>query len=151
DLRQSAPGWLYSPTSPFRPSKRRKRVLFAPMHPNMEMLQQPGNGHDPAPSFNQKLYRRLLAMKDINLVVSMLGEAWRNGLWPHPRAKFFPNPRMMFGQSLEQIMKADLVVAAGTMGATAVACGKPTVMFAQDVSKDYVNGVYQEADHADLY
>jgi hypothetical protein len=58
---------------------------------------------------------------------------------------------MLFHHSFEQILSADVVVAAGTMGAAAVALGKPTVMFDQDTFMDYVDSVYVQAEHADGY
>lgn len=107
-----------------------------------------GNGNDPAPAMNQGIYRQLLEMKEIDLVVSLSGPAWRNGIWPHPRAKLVANPMMRFEQSLALIEEADVVVAAGTMAAAAVARGKPTVMFDQDIYMDYVDGQYVEAHHS---
>ncbi len=150
DLKQQAPGWLYSPTAEFQPVEKPRKILFAPLHPNIEMLTVGGNGNDPAPALNQRIYKDLLGMK-AELTVSIAGPPWRNGLWAHPRAKFIPNPTMRFEQSLGLIDAADVVVAAGTMATTAVARGKPTVMFDQDVYMDYLDGDYVMAQHQGLY
>ncbi len=151
ELKQEAPGWLYSPTRPFQLVDKPRKILFAPQHPNMEMLLNGGtNGHDPGPSQNQQTYRDLLEL-DFDLTVSVVGPLWRNGIFPHPRARLASNHEMRFEASLPLITEADVVVAGGTMAALAVAMGKPTVMLAQPDLTDYVNGRYQEATHADLY
>lgn len=149
-LEQHPVGWLYSPTRPFAPVDEPKRVLFAPMHPNIEALQRRLNGHDPAPAANQQVYRRLLDA-DYELTVSLVAPPHRNGVWAHPRAAFVANPTMQFTHSYQQILEADAVVATGTIAAAAVALGKPTVMFAQADCSDYIGGEYKRASHADLY
>jgi hypothetical protein len=151
-LNQHATGWLFSPTAEFEPVENPKRILFAPLHPNIEMMVKGGNGHDPAPKLNQEIYRRLLELRGVDeIIVSLAGPTWRHGVWPHPRVRFTDNPMMRFEHSYEQIRNADVVVAAGTMAAAAVALGKPTVMFAQSDFQDYVNGEYIQAEHQDLY
>ncbi len=151
DWRQEAPGWLFCPTKDFVPVEDPVKVLFAPLHPNIEMMLKGTDGHDPAPSLNQRIYRELLGIPGIELVVSLAGPAWKTGVWEHPKARFVENPQMLFHHSFEQILSADVVVAAGTIGAAAVALGKPTVMFDQDVFADYVNDEYVEAEHSSLY
>ncbi len=151
DLKQKATGWLYCPTKDFEPVENPTRILFAPLHPNMEALHKGTNGHDPAPSLNQEIYRRLLELPDVELTVSLSGPAWRNGVWAHPKARFTDNPSMMFHHSYEQIVSHDVVVGAGTMGVAGVALGKPTVMFGQDSFVDYVDGEYRQAAHAHSY
>ncbi len=147
ELRQHAAGWLYSPSAPFSPRSDPGRVLFAPMHPNIENLQTRTNGHDPAPRLNQNIYRQLLNM-GAEVTVSLVGPPDRNGVWPHPRAKLMVNPTMAFQASYSLVAAADTVIAAGTMGALAVALGKPTVMFGQGDWSDYVGGRYVTAAHA---
>ncbi len=153
DLKQKATGWLYCPTKDFTPIGPREflRILFAPLHPNMEALQKGTNGHDPAPSLNQEIYRRLLELPNTEITVSLTGPAWRNGVWAHPKARFTDNPGMVFHHSFEQILSHDVVVGAGTMGVAGVALGKPTVMFGQDSFVDYVDGEYRHAAHAHSY
>jgi hypothetical protein len=150
DLVQRATGWLYSPTHPFTPVDEPHKVLFAPLHPIIEGLTQAMNGHDPAPSWNQKIYRDLLAL-GYELTVSVVGPPQRSGVWQHPRANLVYNPKMLFTESYALIMAADVVVAAGTMAAAAVACGKPTVMLGQDNFQDYVDGSYPQAARPELY
>ncbi len=150
DLHQAAPGWLFSPTQPFAPVENPHKVLFAPLHPIIEGLQGPQtNGHDPAPAINQEVYKRLLAL-GYDLTVSIVGPPHRSGVWPHPRAKLVPST-MQFTASYQQIMEADVVVAAGTMAATAVACGKPLVMLGQENWTTFAQGNYQQAPHPELY
>jgi hypothetical protein len=150
DLRQNATGWLYSPTHPFKPVENPRTVLFAPLHPIIEGLGKQMNGHDPAPAWNQRVYRDLLAL-GYDLAVSVVGPLQRSGIWQHPRALIVTNPQMLFTHSYEQIMAADVVVAAGTMAVAAVACGKPVVMLGQDNFQDYVDGEYPQAARPDLY
>jgi len=150
DLNQEAVGWLYSPTLPYAPVEEPRRLLFAPMHPNIEALQKQINGHDPAPKMNQELYQQLLDL-DMDLTVSVVAPPWRNGLYAHPKAKFIPNHEMDIHHSVRLIAQADVVVATGTIAAAAVALGKPTVMFGQGDFTDYIDGAYREADHASLY
>lgn len=151
DLAQEAPGWLYSPTQPFTPVEKPTRVLFAPQHPNMETIGS-GNGHDPAPALNQRVYRDLLTL-GYELTVSIVGPAWLNGVWPHPNARLIQNPNMLFHETYRQILDADLVVGAGTVAAAAVACGKPVVSVgqAQGDYSDWVDGEYRHPAREALY
>lgn len=153
ELRQQATGWLYCPTEPFAPADTPRRVLFAPMHPNIEAATAATNGRDIAPALNQQVYRDLLALDLDELVVSVVGPPHMSGLWPHPRAKLVQNKAMSLVASHELLVasKCDAVVAAGTFAALAVALGKPTVMLGQGDWSDYVGGVYRRADHADAY
>lgn len=154
ELKQQAPGWLYSPTMPFKGTRKKKlRVLFAPMHPNIEAVTNGAPAADPAPALNQQVYRDLLALNLADLVVSVVGPPHLSGLWPHPRATLVQNKAMMFPASHELLLASncDAVVAAGTLAATAVAMGKPTVMLGQGDWTDYVGGEYRRADHADAY
>lgn len=148
-LRQEACGWLYSDTQPFHSRKVAASLLFAPQHPNMETLAQQ-NGHDPGPALNQTVYQKLLAL-GVPFTVSTVGPAHRNGIWPHPLATIIENPTMGFDHSLELVRNADLVVAAGSMAALAVAQGKPLVMFGQGNHADYVDGQYQNPNHLEVY
>lgn len=149
-LRQEVVGWLYNFTHEFTPVKAPKRVLFAPMHPMIEPLLKGIKANDPAPALNRAVYNALLA-GGYDLTVSVVAPLHANGVWPHPRAKIVPNPGMQFAQTLIQILAADVVVAEGTVAATAVSVGKPTVMFAQGLLSDLVNGELQPAHHRDDY
>lgn len=151
DLNQHATGWLFCPTEPFQPVKKIRRLLFAPMHPNIEQLQKGTNGHDPAAAINQAIYRQLLGMRVKELVVSIVAPAHHSGVWQHPRTRLVRNDLMQYPASYELIRTCDAVVATGTIAYTAVALGKPTVMFHQAEWADYVGGHYRFADHADDY
>ncbi len=150
DLNQQAPGWLYSPTKPFAPVTDPIKVLFAPQHPNMEMLLNGTNGHDPGPGANNRIYRWLIE-SDFEVTVSVVGPVHRNGIFFHPKADLVSNHEMRFEQSWALIQEADVVIAAGTMAATAVAAGKPTIMLGQGHYADYVNGKYVNPDHVGIY
>jgi hypothetical protein len=150
ELAQEATGWLYSPTESFQAVDDPVKVLFAPQHPNMEMLLNGTNGHDPGPSANQAVYRDLLKL-GFEVTVSVVGPLWRNGVYPHPRAKLASNHQMRFEQSWQLIQGMDVVIAAGTVAATAIASGKPTVMLGQSHYADYIEGVYVNPDHVEIY
>lgn len=149
-LWQQASGWLYSPTLPFAPVADPVKVLFAPQHPNMEMLLNGTNGHDPGPAANQAIYRWLLK-SGFDVTVSVVGPLWRNGIYPHPGVTLVSNHEMRYDFSWRLVQDADLVIAAGTVAACAVASGKPTIMLGQGHYADYVNGVYVQPDHLDIY
>jgi len=149
ELRQEATGWLFSPTSGFEVVDHPKRLLFAPQHPNMETIFS-GNGHDPAAKLNNLVYRRLLEL-DYDMTVTMVGPPWKNGLFYHPNVVFVDNPHMVFSQSYQLVRQADIVVGAGTVAVTAVACGKPTVMMGQGNYADYVDGSYRLPDNTGVY
>lgn len=150
DLAQKPAGWLFSPTRRFEPVEKPERILFAPLHPNVEAAQRGARVDDPAPRVNQLVYRQLLDA-GYEVTVSLVGPPRFSGIWPHPRARIVENPQMMFHHSFEQILSAQIVVAAGTVAAAAVALGKPTVMFGQDTFMDYIDGRYVEAAHADVF
>lgn len=149
-LSQHAPGWLFTPTAAFQPLSAPGRVLFCPMHPNIEALQTGNAEVDIAPALNQRIYRELLDA-GYEVTVSYVGPEFRNGIWPHPRAALVENHAMSFTDSYELVRQADSVVAAGSLGALGVALGKPTVMFGQGDFSDYVDGRYQWATHSGLY
>lgn len=146
---QEAHGWLYSPTAPFASVKDPVRVLFAPLHPNIEAMQKGLDG-DPAPRLNSHVYRQLLDT-GYEVIVSTVGPLWRNGVWAHPSATIIPNPEMRFSRVFELIQAADVVVGAGTLAAAAVACGKPLVMVGGHDCSDYIDGQYKRATRADEY
>ena len=150
ELRQEAPGWLFSPTRLFAPVEKPRRLLFAPQHPNMEAMHAGTNGHDPAPQLNNKVYRQLLRL-GYEITVSLVGPAWKNGVWFHPGVKFVWNPSMRYDLSLPLVEQADVVVGAGTIAAAGLAAGKPTVMLGQGNYADYIDGHYQVPDNVGVY
>ena len=76
---------------------------------------------------------------------------WRNGVYPHPSVRMISNHEMNYQKSFELVQEADVVIAAGTVAATAVASGKPTVMVGQGHYADYVGGRYVQPDHLGIY
>lgn len=149
ELRQVPVGWLYSPTREFEACLNPVKVLFAPQHPNMETLGGP-NGNDPGPALNQAVYKSLLEL-GYDVTVSVVGPLWRNGVWPHPRTTLTSNHGMQFHLTYQRILEADVVVAAGSVLAAAVALGKPTVGIGAHDCADYVDGAYKRSENAGLY
>lgn len=149
ELRQEAVGWLYSPTREFIACPEPRKVLFAPQHPNMATVNGP-NGNDPGPALNQQVYKQLLRLR-YDVTVSVVGPLWRNGVWPHPKTTLTSNHGMEFSTSYQQILKHDVVVAAGTFLAAAVALGKPAVGIGGHDCADYVDGAYKRSENAESY
>jgi len=150
ELKQKETGWLFSPARPFEPVENPVRLLFAPQHPNMEMVHAGTNGHDSGPKLNQAVYKDLLKL-GYELTVTSVGPLWKNGVWAHPGVAFVDNPNMEFQQSFALVQQADVVVGAGSVAAAAIASGKPTVMLGQTNLADYVNGSYCWPNNTDLY
>lgn len=150
ELHQEAPGWLYGPTAPFQSVADPVKVLFAPQHPNMEMLLNGTNGHDPGPKANQAVYQALI-QSGFKITVSVVGPLWKNGIYPHPNVTLISNHQMLFAVGLQLVAEADVVIGAGTMAACGVALGKPTIMVGQGHYADYLNGRYVQPDHLEIY
>ena len=152
DLSQRAVGWLYTPTRPFRPVEEPRRMLFAPQHPNMEaLLNGTLNGQDPGPAINNRIFRELLEFEYDELSVLTVGPSWRNGVFAHPRVRQVSNHEMTLQTAYAEVMRTDVVIAAGTVAALAVACGKPTVMLGQGHYADYIGGRYVFPDNWESY
>lgn len=149
DLNQQAPGWLFSPTKPFRRVKKPRKLLFAPQHPNMETINVP-NPDDPGPKLNQRVYKQLLQL-GYEVTVTYVGPAWKNGVWFHPGVRMVENPSMRFDHTFDLIQQADVVVGAGSVAACAVASGVPTVMFGQGNYADFIDGKYVTPNNVDVY
>ena len=77
---------------------------------------------------NKRTYERLLEMDDIDLTLRHIGSLHHNGLWEDPRVTIYQGKT---DQNLDQINKADLVIANGTVAYMAIALGKPTIMLNQ--------------------
>jgi len=100
------------------------RVLFAPIHPL-------GNGfmRPEAREANRRAYAELLE-QNIMLTVRHIGSLGANGLWPVPGVRYEQGRP---DNSIVSIDKADVVVSWGTFAFLAIARGRPTVMYGQDV------------------
>lgn len=141
-------GWSYCDLRPFQPVRREGpvKVLFAPFHPTNEGL------HAPAKDANARAFEALLQVPGLTLVVRHGDrQLEHSGLWEVPGVIYHAMDREL-GGALEDIARADLVVASGTPGYLAVALGKPTVFFGQEVHPwDTVNGEVKYAQHWEAY
>jgi hypothetical protein len=120
-------GWHYCKILPWKPAKEVKRVVFAPWHPH-------ANGFgwlDPKRrELNGQIFEDLLKLDGIELTARCIGTPHKNGLREVDGVNYvkaYPD-----GSTLE-IDWADLVIAEGTYAYLAIARGKPTVMFGQDM------------------
>ena len=118
-------GWAHCELRPFRPTPTPRRVLFAPEHP-LE------NGYlsDWQQDLNRETYRALLEVPAIELTVRHLHELERNGLWREPGVTYVQGRP---DNAIDDIDRADIVVASGTYSHLAVARGAPMVKFGQHV------------------
>jgi hypothetical protein len=117
-------GWYWCEQKPYEETDG-KKVLFAPIHPLA------GNGFlkKERMEANKFAYSRLLA-EDIELSVRFIHNLKANGLWPAYGVEFIQGSP---DNTVDDIDKADLVVGWGTFAHLAVARGKPTMMFGQDI------------------
>lgn len=119
-----AVGWPYGDILPFRPCRRPKNILFAPIHVNGNLFLS-----NEQRSYNSETFRRLLKTRWINLTVRYLYDLEATGLWHVPGVEYIKGKP---DQSTREIDAADLVVSHQTMAYIAIARGAPTVMMAED-------------------
>ena len=116
-------GWYLTEVRPWQETGG-YRVLFAPIHPVMgHVFMFPEDLEA-----NRRTYERLLEIDDIDLTVRHIGKLQINGLWEDTRATIYQGGT---DQNLDEIEKADLIIANGTVAYTAIALGKPTIMLNQ--------------------
>ena len=116
-------GWYLTEIKPWEPTDG-YRVLFAPIHPIMgHVFMFPEDVEA-----NKRTYERLLEIDDIDLTIRHIGSLHHNGIWEDPRATIYQGQT---DQNLDQINKADLIIANGTVAYMAIALGKPTIMLNQ--------------------
>lgn len=118
-------GWSMCPLRKFRPGPEPRTVLFAPYHPTN------GDLHPAAQEANARTFAALLAYAPETLVVRY-SELETSGLWDVEGVVYHEMDLNLAG-ALDDIARADLVVATGTLAYLAVASGKPTVFFGQEV------------------
>ena len=117
-------GWSFSPIRNFTPTEPR-RVLFAPIHPKMSELDK---------NINKITHAKLVDLHKhdkIKLTVRYLMDLEDAGI-----DKKEPGIEYILGKPdlcHADIEKSDLVIAHQTYGYIAVAMGKPTLMFGEDV------------------
>jgi hypothetical protein len=121
-------GWHYCDIKKFKPVKEIKTILFAPWHPH-------GGGylHGPLMQANADVYDRL-RQTPYKIRVMHIGELRHNGLKHDPDVEYIESNKTT-QHSVKEIDRADVVVGnyVGTFGALAVARGKPTVIYGQDI------------------
>lgn len=118
-------GWHWCEQKPYEETEK-KKVLFAPIHPLA------GNGFlkKERAKANKQTYSRLLADQSIELKVRFIHTLFANALWPAYGVE------LVHGEpdnTIEDIDEADMVIAWGTFAHLAIARGKPTMMYAQDI------------------
>lgn len=121
-------GWHYCKTKPFKPVSEIKNILFAPWHPHSDGYMQPAQKQA-----NTEVYDKLSQMP-YKLTVMHIGDLRYNGLREEQHITYIRS-KMINQHSVSEIDKADVVVAnyVGTFGALAVARGKPTVIYGQNI------------------
>lgn len=121
-------GWHYSKQRPFKAISPTdiKKVLFAPWHPHGDGWILPEGK-----ALNTQIFENLLKMP-YEITARIIHSIEANGLHEARRVTFQESNRTI-AQSIEAIQEHDLVIAYGTLAYLAVALGKPTVMYGQDV------------------
>lgn len=119
-------GWSLCPIRPFQARQEARRVLFAPIHPRCDFIDQ---------QLNREVWQKLLKLAradDIALTVRYIGDIREGGLEivDHPNVSYTPGNLV---PSWEQIDAADVVISHQTFAWLAVARGVPTVMMGEDM------------------
>ncbi|MFL5883896.1 MAG: methyltransferase domain-containing protein [Thermoleophilaceae bacterium] len=118
-------GWPYGEVLPFQPCADARRILFAPSHPS-------GDGYMPEVEreLNRLVFDELLSL-GVELTVRHIGTLEQNGL-ERVEGVRYSEGRMV--NAFEEIDASQAVVSCvGTFPYLAVARGKPTVFYGQDV------------------
>lgn len=119
-------GWHYCEMLPFQPVQNIKRVLFAPHHPHSS-----GYLHPVFKEMNRRVLSELAEGRDkYHLTVRHLRAAEENGLDWYEGVEYI---QAQPDNKPTHIDEADLVVSIGTFAQLAIARGKPTIMYGQDV------------------
>jgi len=116
-------GWHLCPIRKFQPKEDIKKILFAPIHPRCDKMDQ---------DLNLQTFNALRQLDGVQITVRYIGRLADSGL------EFVDKPNIMFMQgtlkpTIEQILESDIVVAHQTFAYMAVATGVPTVMFGEDM------------------
>ncbi len=117
-------GWHYCDILPFQACHEPKKVLFAPWHPH-----ENGYLHPDRKWCNVDVFHELRWM-GYELTVRHIRTLYQNGLNHVDGVEYVMGHA---DNSTKEIDEADLVIAEGTFAYLAVARGKPTVMFGQDL------------------
>lgn len=119
-------GWHYCDMLPFQPVKDIKKVIFAPWHPH-------SNGYltDELKALNARIMANLAEKRgELDITVRHLMGLGENGLDWYEGIDYHQSQP---DNSTREIDEADLVISVGTFAQLAIARGKPTIMFGQDV------------------
>ncbi len=118
-------GWGYCEILPFQKPDKVKHILFCPIHPSGKNLLR-----EEAKETNAKVFRELLKLKDVQIVVRIIGTLEANGLWQNSKV-IWVNAKP--DGSTSDIDIADVVIAEGMALHLAVARGKPAIGMNQNI------------------
>jgi|WetSurMetagenome_2_1015567.scaffolds.fasta_scaffold72279_2 hypothetical protein len=124
-------GWTYCPILPFEPIREIRNILFAPIHPNASPDPSGRRLMDIDQELNRRAFSRLHKL-GIPLTVRYSGALEHNGLSPYPDVEY-QVADLTLASSMLTIHNYDLIVGHQTFAYLAIASGKPTVMFGEDV------------------
>jgi hypothetical protein len=119
-------GWHYSEQRPFKVVNKIEKILFAPWHPHGDGWILPEGK-----ALNTQIFENLLQLP-YQVTARIIHSIEANGLHEARRVTFQESNRTI-SQSIEAIEQHDLVIAYGTLAYLAIALGKPTVVYGQDV------------------
>ena len=119
-------GWHFCKQKTFKPTEI-KRVLFAPFHPHSNGYMMPEMR-----DLNNQVFRRLKS-HEYDLTICHVGSTRDNNIRAYPEINYVQSD-MSVASAVKLIDEHDLVVSyCGTFASLAIARGKPTVMFGQDI------------------
>jgi len=140
-----ATGYPFGRIKPLETHRRVRSILFAPKHPN------PGSRkkllfRDSDKQVNAAVFKKLLKYcedNSVQLTVRYGGRLEGNGIWKADGVHY-EKAEYLLADSMRSIRAHQVIVSMGTLAHLAVADGKPTVMFDQDVhphslTKDVAN------------
>lgn len=139
-------GWHYCEMRPFQPVRDLRRILFAPWHPH-----QNGYLYEPLKAYNARIFEALVSdFPGVEITVRYLHSLEENGLDVVPGVHYIPGRA---DNSIQEIDATDLVVGVGTFARLALARGKPTIMFGQDLPphESYRTGHFEAVKSWDKY
>lgn len=124
-VRMVVTGYPWTKIYPFEHRNKPQKILFAPIHP--DWFGSYTYSHY-AYAWNKRVWQKLAALKNCDIVVYYNGDVQRNGLTVKRDVMYIPS-RLTTEAAVEMIHMADVVVAHDTFASLAIAHGKPTVMF----------------------
>lgn len=139
-------GWHYCALKPFQPCGYPKKILFAPWHPH-----QNGYLFDPFKAYNRRIHDTLAYdYAEAEITVRHLHRLEDNGIAPAPHVTYVQGKA---DNTIAEIDAADLVIGCGTFARLAMARGKPTILFGQNIAphESFKPGHFQQVASWDKY